>query len=123
MNAEALRALPSIPCDMEGPVFREPWEAQAFAIAVRLHEQGCFSWSEWAATLSEEISRAQREGDPDLGTTYYHHWLRALERLVEAKSLVAIKDVDSRAALLRAGTPAQPHDHDDGDSQDRTAGE
>ena len=64
------------------PPFREPWEAQAFAMTVKLHEAGHFTWPEWAAVLSEEIAEAQKLGDPDLGTTYYHHWLRALERMV-----------------------------------------
>ena len=67
------------------PVFREPWEAQAFALAVALHQQGLFTWPEWAATLADEIKRAQATGDPDTGETYYRHWLAALERLVAEK--------------------------------------
>lgn len=70
------------------PPFREPWEAHAFAMTVKLHEAGHFTWPEWAAVLSEEIAEAQKRGDPDLGTTYYHHWLRALERMVKEKGLV-----------------------------------
>jgi nitrile hydratase accessory protein len=81
----AAQAVPSIPCDAEGPVFREPWEAQAFAMALALHERGLFTWSEWAATLSDEIKRAQAAGDPDTGETYYRHWLNTLERLVTEK--------------------------------------
>ena len=83
----AAEAIPSIPCNAEGPVFREPWEAQAFAMALALHERGVFSWPEWAATLGEEIKRAQAAGDPDTGETYYHHWLNTLERLVAAKGV------------------------------------
>ena len=86
-SAQATRAVPDIPCDAEGPVFREPWEAQAFAMALALHERGVFTWSEWAATLSEEIKRAQAAGDPDTGETYYQHWLATLERLVAAKGV------------------------------------
>ena len=71
----------------EGPVFREPWEAQAFALALSLHECGVFSWTEWAAALGDEIKKAQTAGDPDAGETYYHHWLNALERIVAAKGL------------------------------------
>ena len=70
------------------PPFREPWEAHAFAMTVKLHEAGHFTWPEWAAVLSEEIAEAQKRGDPDLGTSYYHHWLRALERMVKEKGLV-----------------------------------
>jgi nitrile hydratase accessory protein len=76
-----------VPRDDDGPVFREPWEAQAFALALALHERGVFSWTEWAATLGEEIRKAQAAGDPDTGETYYHHWLAALERLVAAKGV------------------------------------
>src|SRR6201985_469313 len=80
--AAARRAVQDIPCDAEGPVFREPWEAQAFAMALALHERGVFTWPQWAATLADEIKRAQAAGDPDTGEAYYHHWLNALERLV-----------------------------------------
>jgi nitrile hydratase accessory protein len=77
----------SIPRDGDGPVFRAPWEAEAFALAVSLNERGLFTWKEWAAVLGEEIKKAQAAGDPDTGDTYYHHWLAALERIVAAKGL------------------------------------
>jgi nitrile hydratase accessory protein len=83
----AADAVPGIPRDAEGPVFREPWEAQAFAMAVALHARGLFTWPEWAAMLAEEIKRAQAAGDPDTGETYYRHWLNALERIVAAKGV------------------------------------
>ena len=83
----AAEAVPGIPHDAEGPVFREPWEAQAFAMALALHARGLFTWPEWAATLTVEIKRAQAAGDPDTGETYYQHWLNALERMVAAKGV------------------------------------
>ena len=83
----AADAVPSIPRDSEGPIFREPWEAQAFAMALALHARGLFTWPEWAAVLAQEIKRAQAAGDPDTGETYYRHWLAALERLVAEKGL------------------------------------
>jgi len=83
-------ALPSLPRDAEGPVFREPWEAQAFSMALALHQRGLFTWPEWAATLADEIKRAQAAGDPDTGATYYHHWLAALERLVAEKGIATM---------------------------------
>src|SRR5262245_58215243 len=83
----AADAVPSIPRDTEGPVFREPWEAQAFAMALALRERGLFTWPEWAAVLADEIKRAQSAGDPDTGETYYRHRLNALERMVAAKAL------------------------------------
>jgi nitrile hydratase accessory protein len=99
LDTEAARraavALPGIPVDADGPVFREPWEAQAFAMAVALHERGLFNWTEWAATLAAEIKRAQAAGDADTGETYYRHWLAALERLVSEKG------VTTAAALHR----------------------
>ena len=91
----ATDAVPSIPCDAEGPVFREPWQAQAFAMALALHARGLFTWPEWAAMLTEEIRRAQAEGDPDTGETYYLHWLATLERIV------AVKGVTTEATLAR----------------------
>lgn len=84
---ETLAALTSLPRDEGGPVFAEPWQAQAFALAVRLSAQGHFTWKEWAATLAEELKAAADRGEPDDGSHYYHHWLAALERLVTAKRL------------------------------------
>jgi nitrile hydratase accessory protein len=85
LAAAATAAIPSIPRDDDGPVFRAPWEAHAFAMALTLHERGVFTWPEWAAMLAEEIKRAQAAGDPDTGETYYAHWLATLERLVAEK--------------------------------------
>jgi nitrile hydratase accessory protein len=85
-------AVPGIPSDADGPVFREPWEAQAFAMALALHARGLFTWSEWAAALADEIKRAQGLGDPDTGETYYRHWLATLEKLISAKG-VATSDM------------------------------
>jgi nitrile hydratase accessory protein len=86
---QATRSVPGIPRDADGPVFREPWEAQAFAMALALHGRGLFTWNEWAATLADEIKRAQASGDPDHGETYYRHWLATLERLVSAKGVAS----------------------------------
>lgn len=83
----ATTALPGIPRDADGPVFREPWEAQAFAMALALHARGLFTWPEWATSLADEIKRAQASGDPDTGETYYRHWLANLEKLVAAKGV------------------------------------
>ena len=83
----ATQSVQSIPRNDEGPVFREPWEAQAFALALSLHERGLFTWTEWAATLGDEIKKAQAAGDRDTGETYYHHWLATLERIVAQKGL------------------------------------
>jgi nitrile hydratase accessory protein len=84
---KAAISIPGVPRDVDGPVFREPWEAQAFAMTLALYERGLFTWNEWAAALSDEIKRAQAAGDPDTGETYYTHWLNALERMVAEKNV------------------------------------
>jgi nitrile hydratase accessory protein len=77
-------------------VFREPWEARAFAIVVRLHKSGYFTWPEWVAAISAEITRAQAAGDADRGDTYYQHWLAALEKIVVTKGLTGDVDIALR---------------------------
>ena len=87
-EAQESEGLPRLPWEAEdGPVFKAPWEATAFAIAVRLSEAGQFTWTEWVEYLSAEIAQARRRGDPDLGDRYYEHWLSALEKLVVDKGL------------------------------------
>ena len=84
--------LPDLPRDAEGPVFAEPWQAQAFALTVKLHEAGAFTWPEWAAALSEEL-----KADPaDDGSRYYDHWLAALERLVVSRGLAPSDALQAR---------------------------
>jgi nitrile hydratase accessory protein len=85
--AQATSVLPDLPQDGDGPVFREPWEAQAFAMALSLYDRGLFTWKEWAAALADEIRIAQAGGDPDTGTTYYRHWLATLEKMVATKGV------------------------------------
>jgi nitrile hydratase accessory protein len=87
-SSERLASLPRIPRDTDGPVFAEPWQAQAFALAVKLSEAGHFTWKEWASTLADELRAAAARGEPDDGSRYYDHWLAALERLVTAKGLL-----------------------------------
>jgi nitrile hydratase accessory protein len=89
--AQATSVLRDLPRDDDGPVFREPWEAQAFAMALTLHDRGLFTWKEWAAALADEIKLAQANGDPDTGTTYYRHWLATLERLIAAKGVATLE--------------------------------
>lgn len=85
--AGAPEALDRIPAADRSPTFREPWEAQAFALALALHDRGVFTWNEWAEALGESIRTAQAQGDPDTGETYYLHWLNTIERLVERKGI------------------------------------
>jgi nitrile hydratase accessory protein len=105
-SPETLAALPPLPRDAEGPVFAEPWQAQAFALAVRLSELGYFTWKEWAAALAVELKSAADRGEPDDGSRYYEHWLAALERLVTAKRLS-----DAPAMLARKEAWADAYRH------------
>ena len=98
--------LPQLPRDEGGPVFAEPWQAQAFALAVKLSEQGYFTWKEWAATLAEEIKGVAERGESDDGSRYYEFWLAALERLVAAKGLS-----DPAALLARKDAWADAYRH------------
>ena len=96
--------LPGLPRDQDGPVFREPWEAQVFAITLALQRRGLFTWGEWARALGDAIASAQAAGDPDTGETYYRHWTAALERVLEQKGvtdpemLARMRDAWDRAA-------------------------
>jgi nitrile hydratase accessory protein len=114
-------SVPGIPCDAEGPVFRKPWEAHAFAMALALHERGVFTWNEWAATLASEIKRAQAAGDPDTGETYYQHWLATLERLTAEKGVTTEETLhryrdawDHAADRTPHGTPIELRSEDFG---------
>lgn len=98
-----LKRTPHLPHDEGGPVFNAPWEAKAFAMTLDLHKHGVFDWSDWCETLGAEIRAAQAAGDPDLGDTYYKHWLSALEKMITKQDvadeahLLAVKE-DWRAA-------------------------
>jgi nitrile hydratase accessory protein len=105
-----LASLPRLPRDHDGPVFAEPWQAQAFALAVKLSEKGHFTWKEWAATLASELNDATLRGEPDLdGTKYYHHWLAALERLVIAKGLADTRSLAARKDAWEDAYLHTPH--------------
>jgi nitrile hydratase accessory protein len=105
----SIHDLPALPRDEGGPVFNDPWEAHAFALAVGLSESGCFSWSEWSAALNQEIRAAQERGDPDLGYSYYQHWLNTLERLCTEKGLMSSADMHRRKEQWREAYLHTPH--------------
>ena len=105
----ATEAVPGIPHDEQGPVFREPWEAQAFAMALALQQRGLFTWSEWATALGREIKRAQAAGDPDTGDTYYRHWLATLERLVADKGVASVETLGRYREAWDRAASRTPH--------------
>ena len=105
----AAKAVPSIPRDANGPVFRAPWEAHAFAMALALHEKGLFAWPEWSTMLGEEIKKAQAAGDPDTGETYYLHWLATLERMVAEKGATTSQSLKDHFQAWEHAMHRTPH--------------
>ena len=102
----ALSAVAPLPCDAAGPVFSEPWQAQAFAMALALHQRGVFTWAEWADTLSDVI-RVHAPGDD--GSQYYAFWLEALERIAIAKGAASHEGIDALAEAWARAAEATPH--------------
>ncbi len=109
MNRPDLPNLPGLPRDAEGPVFTAPWQSQAFALVLALHERGAFTWPEWAAALTDAIRAAQAAGDPDDGSTYWQHWLDALESLVLAKGLGGAEQLHALEHAWEAAAERTPH--------------
>ncbi len=108
-NVPTESQLPALPRDEDGPVFNEPWEAEAFAMTLNLYAQGYFTWLEWAERLGAEISAAPDAGDADRGDTYYLHWLKALEGLVAEKGLLTTDDLANRRDAWDKAARATPH--------------
>jgi nitrile hydratase accessory protein len=106
---EPLAELPRLPRDKGGPVSAEPWEAQAFALAVKLSEQGHFTWKEWANALADELKAVADRGESDDGSRYYHHWLVALERLVTEKRLTTRVAMQERKEAWAEAYRHTPH--------------
>ena len=109
MSARPPLELPALPRDEQGPIFKEPWEAKAFAMVIRLHEQRLFSWTEWADTLAHEIHAARAAGDADLGDTYYQHWLRALEAIVVRKGATSADELARCCLAWAEAAERTPH--------------
>jgi cobaltochelatase CobN len=109
MRVARLIDLPQLPRDEGGPVFAEPWQAQAFAIAVRLSAQGYFTWKEWAAALAAELAAAAEREEADDGFEYYDHWLAALENLVTSKGLTDVAALFERREAWADAYRHTPH--------------
>ena len=109
IEAERLSVLPQIPRDEHGPVFAQPWQAQAFALAVKLSERGYFTWKDWAAALAEEINAAAARGEVDDGSRYYDYWLAALERLVTQRGLTNAESLIERKEAWADAYRHTPH--------------
>ena len=107
--SRACPALPGQPHDEQGPVFREPWEAQVFATTLLLHQRGLYTWREWAQALASQITGAQAAGDADLGDTYYRHWLKALEALIATKGLSSNDELQRYRRAWEHAADRTPH--------------
>jgi len=103
-----LDALPALPRDEAGPVFAAPWEAQVFAMTVRLNEAGCFTWPEWVEAFSAELAAAPAAATVEAGD-YYQRWLAALEKMVASKGLMAPAELARRKAAWAAAAERTPH--------------
>ena len=101
--------LQTLPRDEQGPVFAEPWQAQAFALAVRLSAQGHFTWKEWAEALAAELAAAVERDEADDGSEYYHHWVAALEKLVASKGLAGPPELYERKEAWADAYRHTPH--------------
>ena len=99
----------SLPGDQAIPAFAEPWQAQAFAMVLELQARGHFTWPEWSAALSAELTAAQRRGDPDDDSTYYHHWLAALESILTEKGKASRLELKATAKAWAAAYARTPH--------------
>jgi nitrile hydratase accessory protein len=108
-DSSVLAELPRLPVENNSPIFAEPWEAQAFSLAVKLSEQGHFTWKEWANTLANELKAAADRGESDDGSRYYHHWLAALERLVTEKGLTDKLELNLRKEAWAEAYRHTPH--------------
>ncbi len=109
MNAfePTLAASPGLPKSHQGdPVFAEPWQAEAFAMTVRLHEKGVFSWSEWAEALSHELYKPGRRADAG---DYFDCWVAALSRLVTELSITSQEQLNDLTQSWQRAAEATPH--------------
>jgi nitrile hydratase accessory protein len=108
-RAAALAAGTPIPHDADGPVFAEPWQAQAFALVVALQNRGVFTAEEWAQALGAEIREALASGGCRDGSDYYERWCEALEHLLIDKGLASHEGIDTLAAAWDRAAEATPH--------------
>ena len=109
MQSADFSLLKGLPVKDNSPVFREPWEAQAFSMTLALYERGLFTWNEWAQALSAQILAAQAQGDPDLGNTYYRHWLSAIEALVNVKGISSPEELGRYQQAWNHAADRVPH--------------
>jgi nitrile hydratase accessory protein len=105
----ALAGIAPIPRDAGGPVFAEPWQAQAFALTLQLHSAGLFTWAEWAEALGSEIREHLQHGGCTDGSDYYERWCEALEHIVVAKGASSHKVIDETSASWIRAAEATPH--------------
>jgi nitrile hydratase accessory protein len=104
-TSNAIAELPLLPRDDNGPIFAEPWQAQAFAVVVELIDEGTLTRVEWADKLAAALREAEARGEYNTGERYYHHWLIALERVIVDKDLAGMDELTTEGENIRE------HDH------------
>ncbi len=120
IDCKELKDLPLLPRDEEGPVFEEPWQAQAFAVVVKLNEAGLVTWKEWAQCLGRVFQEAESRGEYDTGKRYYEHWLTALERLAREKNLAQSDELEREEEEILARFIEHTHEHEHGHTHEHS---
>ena len=94
-------------------VFAAPWEARAFALAVTLSGGEGFSWDDFRDLLIAEIAEGDASAAEHAGrveaadaSPYYERWLAALEKILCAKAMISVEEIERRAAAIAASPPA-----------------
>jgi nitrile hydratase accessory protein len=100
---------PDMPGDADGPVFLEPWHAEAFSLAVALHRQGAFSWSEWVEHFSTTLRDVPAAPGETVEAAYYRRWLLALETISARKRLASAAEMAERKEEWRRAYLQTPH--------------
>lgn len=100
---------PEDPLAPPEPVFDEPWQAQALALADSMVQAGHFTKTAWADALGAALKSAEREGAPDTLETYYIVVLNALETLSESSAGIAAETRLQRRADWEAAYRRTPH--------------
>ena len=101
--------IPGLPRDPGGPVFRAPWQAQAFAMTLALYERGLFTWTEWAHALALRIQASPARAGEDAADAYYRQWLEALEEVVAAKGAASLPELQRYQQAWDHAADRTPH--------------
>lgn len=102
-------AIAPLPQKQGEPVFRDSWEAEAYAIGNLLVKEGHLLPAEWMQRMAAAIAQAQAAGDPDCGDTYYLHWCAALESVCFDREWISPDLYQQQLALWAQAIANTPH--------------